>query len=452
VLAFLAIIRASVAYSGPFKNGILPEEGMMGTRLLLADDSITIQKVVGIIFANEDYDLTVVDNGVSALEKASELVPDVMLVDALMPGRNGYEVCQEVRADARLAHIPLLLMTGAFEPFDEEKSQQCGADDFISKPFESQHLVDKVKKLIALGVERASSPAPPVEAVVAAEPVVGIEPASFVPAPEVDPWADVEAAPQPIIEPRAEMFDEPFSSFDVAAVEELPLETEGFAVEMVEALPGDDPWGVFDLSDTEDLPTASHDEIVQPQTAMMEEHFVFDAVSPEELPLSVELEEPPATFVPDGFDAKWEPMEEENYPFQSEEITPAGETFAVGMGEPLAMLSDEPAQYSQEVAPVESEPEVPVIASGLHVAPMLAEPAMPGLTESAAAALAAAAAVEKPSPQEPAPAVLGEEQLRAVLAQLSRETIEKIVWEIVPDLAETLIREEIRRLKAGVRD
>jgi CheY-like chemotaxis protein len=451
VLAFLAIIRASVAQIGPLINGNLPEEGMMGTRLLLADDSITIQKVVGIIFANEDYDLTVVDNGVSALEKASELVPDVMLVDALMPGRSGYEVCQEVRADARLAHIPLLLMTGAFEPFDEEKSQQCGADDFISKPFESQHLVDKVKKLIALGLERASSPAPPIEAVVTAEPA-GIEPTPVIPAPEVDPWADMEAAPQPIIEPRAEMFDEPLSSFDVAAVEELPLETEGFAVEMVEALPGDDPWGVFDLSDTEDLPTVSHDEIVQPQATAPGEPFVFDAAPSDEFSLPVDLEEPPGSFVPDGFDAKWEPMEEENYPFQSEEMTPAGETFAVGMGEPLAMLSNEPAQYFQEVAPVESEPEVPVIASGLHVAPMLAEPAMPGLTESAAAALAAAAAVEKPALQEPAPAALAEEQLRSVLAQLSRETIEKIVWEIVPDLAETLIREEIRRLKAGVRD
>ena len=112
----------------------------MSNKLLLADDSITIQKVVGIIFANEDYELTVVDNGNAALEKAREMQPDIILVDALMPGKTGYEVCAEVRHDPALKTTPLLLMTGAFEPFDEDKAKQCGADDFISKPFESVEI------------------------------------------------------------------------------------------------------------------------------------------------------------------------------------------------------------------------------------------------------------------------------------------------------------------------
>lgn len=131
----------------------------MSNKLLLADDSITIQKVVGIIFANEDYELTVVDNGDAALEKAKQIIPDIILVDALMPGKNGYEVCAGVRRDPKLNTIPLLLMTGAFEPFDEDKARQSGADDFISKPFESQQLIDRVKKLIELGKERVSVPA-----------------------------------------------------------------------------------------------------------------------------------------------------------------------------------------------------------------------------------------------------------------------------------------------------
>ena len=71
----------------------------MGKKLLLADDSITIQKVVGIIFANEDYELTVVDNGNAALDKARELLPDIIMVDALMPGKTGYEVCEAVRRE-----------------------------------------------------------------------------------------------------------------------------------------------------------------------------------------------------------------------------------------------------------------------------------------------------------------------------------------------------------------
>jgi CheY-like chemotaxis protein len=107
----------------------------MGKKLLLADDSITIQKVVGIIFANEDYELTIVDNGAAALAKARQSRPDIMLVDALMPGMGGYEVCEEVRRDPALSTVPILLMTGAFEPFDEDKARRSGADDFISKPF-----------------------------------------------------------------------------------------------------------------------------------------------------------------------------------------------------------------------------------------------------------------------------------------------------------------------------
>ncbi len=104
----------------------------MGTKLLLADDSITIQKVVGIIFASEDYELAIVDNGDAALVKASETMPDVLLVDAVMPGKTGYEVCEEVRRDPLLKGVPILLLPGAFEPFDEEKARQSGADDFIS--------------------------------------------------------------------------------------------------------------------------------------------------------------------------------------------------------------------------------------------------------------------------------------------------------------------------------
>src|SRR5512138_2304627 len=118
---------------------------MMGSKVLLADDSVTIQKVVGIIFANEEYDLTVVDNGDAAIRKAREIVPDVMLVDALMPGKDGYDVCREIRRDPQLSHVALLLMTGAFETVDEEKSRQSGADDFITKPFESQALIDLTK-------------------------------------------------------------------------------------------------------------------------------------------------------------------------------------------------------------------------------------------------------------------------------------------------------------------
>jgi CheY-like chemotaxis protein len=121
----------------------------MPKTLLLADDSVTIQKVVGISFANEDIVLLTVDNGDDAIARAREARPDVILADVVMPGKNGYDVCQVIKADPSLAHIPVLLLTGTFEAFDEQRAARVGADGHITKPFEAQSLVDTVNGLLA---------------------------------------------------------------------------------------------------------------------------------------------------------------------------------------------------------------------------------------------------------------------------------------------------------------
>jgi CheY-like chemotaxis protein len=100
----------------------------MGKTLLLADDSVTIQKVVGISFASEDIAITTVDNGDDAIAKARELRPDMVLADVVMPGKNGYEVCEAIKADPSLQHIPVLLLTGTFEAFDEERAEQASPE------------------------------------------------------------------------------------------------------------------------------------------------------------------------------------------------------------------------------------------------------------------------------------------------------------------------------------
>jgi CheY-like chemotaxis protein len=129
----------------------------MPKTLLLADDSVTIQKVVGISFANEDIVLLTVDNGDDAIARAREARPDVILADVVMPGKNGYDVCQAIKADASLAHIPVLLLTGTFEAFDEQRASRVGADGHITKPFEAQALVDKVNALLAHPPQRAGA-------------------------------------------------------------------------------------------------------------------------------------------------------------------------------------------------------------------------------------------------------------------------------------------------------
>lgn len=120
----------------------------MPKHILLADDSVTIQKVVELTFSEGDYQVTCVSNGKLALQAIQERRPDILLCDVIMPELNGYEVCSSVKHTPELAGIPVVLMTGTFEPFDEEKARNAGADTFITKPFESKLLVEKVEELL----------------------------------------------------------------------------------------------------------------------------------------------------------------------------------------------------------------------------------------------------------------------------------------------------------------
>lgn len=134
----------------------------MAKRILLADDSITIQKVISITFASEDYDLVVVGDGEAAIQKARELKPDLIMADVAMPGKTGYEVCSFVKNDPGLKETPVLLLAGTFEPLNKDAAIKAGADDSIVKPFESQELLDKVRELLSRsgGAETAAAPKP----------------------------------------------------------------------------------------------------------------------------------------------------------------------------------------------------------------------------------------------------------------------------------------------------
>ncbi len=118
-------------------------------KILLADDSITIQKVVELTFSEGDYQVVCVSNGAQALRKIPEVRPDVVLLDVIMPEKNGYEVCEQIKRNPATSGIPVLLLTGTFEPFDRKRADAAGAQGHLTKPFESQTLVSKVEELIA---------------------------------------------------------------------------------------------------------------------------------------------------------------------------------------------------------------------------------------------------------------------------------------------------------------
>jgi CheY-like chemotaxis protein len=118
-------------------------------KLLLADDSVTIQKVVNLTFADEGIEVITVGDGDAAMERFVENVPDLVLVDVNMPGLDGYRICEMIKQDDETRHIPVILLVGSFEPFDEEEARRVGADDYLTKPFQSiRQLVSKVSGLL----------------------------------------------------------------------------------------------------------------------------------------------------------------------------------------------------------------------------------------------------------------------------------------------------------------
>jgi CheY-like chemotaxis protein len=120
----------------------------MTLKLFIADDSVTIQKIVGLAFSSEDAIVQSVSSGDSALDEVRAFKPDVVLADVFMPGCNGYEVCAHIKEDPELKNTPVILLVGTFEPFDESEASRVKCDGYLTKPFDTTELIQKVHKLI----------------------------------------------------------------------------------------------------------------------------------------------------------------------------------------------------------------------------------------------------------------------------------------------------------------
>lgn len=135
---------------------------MSRRKLLLADDSVTIQKVVNLTFADEGVDVETVGDGDTAMERLSGSRPDIVLADVNMPGLSGYQICERLRADEATRDIPVILLVGSFEPFDEGEASRVGANAYLTKPFQSiRQLITQVNELIDASkpVESGETPA-----------------------------------------------------------------------------------------------------------------------------------------------------------------------------------------------------------------------------------------------------------------------------------------------------
>jgi CheY-like chemotaxis protein len=167
-------------------------------KLLLADDSTTIQRVVELTFSGEDIEVVTVNDGDQAIARIPIEKPDIILADIAMPKRSGYEVAAFVKGRADLAHVPVLLLAGAFEPVDDARVQQARCDGVLVKPFEPQQVVARVREL----VERGS--AAPVPAPVAAPPAAAWTEPGRIRATAPEPARELAPAPRPLVAGRPE--------------------------------------------------------------------------------------------------------------------------------------------------------------------------------------------------------------------------------------------------------
>lgn len=187
-------------------------------KILVADDNSNIQKMVGLALKDQGIDVVAVGNGEAAVRKIADVRPDLVLADVFMPVRNGYEVCQFVKMDSSLSHIPVILLVGAFDPLDEQEAQRVGADGVLKKPFiPPDPLISMVKSALqrsgsgpvsapaakfdepaAFGAKEIMSPVNPSVPTVSAAPVQEFNLGSSPEAMSESFVEDVPVRPEPI--------------------------------------------------------------------------------------------------------------------------------------------------------------------------------------------------------------------------------------------------------------
>lgn len=194
----------------------------MARSILLADDSVTIRRIVDLAFRDTGILVVAVGSGADAIDRLRTSRPDVVLADVSMPAPDGYDVCREVKASTH--PVPVLLLRGAFDPFDAARAETCGADGTLTKPFEADRLVERVRSLIG----REDGGRPPTE-----DDGAGAEPVR-----SLDEIARAEPGPPRSAGPVAETAPPPAETRSMPpSVEGAPEEPREVPVHIVEPPP-----------------------------------------------------------------------------------------------------------------------------------------------------------------------------------------------------------------------
>jgi CheY-like chemotaxis protein len=359
----------------------------MTKKILVADDSLTIQKVVELTFSDADYLLTCVANGRLALERVREDPPDLILADVVMPEKNGYEVCEAIKRNPATAGIPVVLLAGTFEPFDRDRAERLGCDAIVSKPFDSHQLFRKVEELLAgRGAVAITGAAAPARAAPARETPV------FTPAP-----------PSPF---QGGFVEEDFTG----SIRNL---RGAGSAEALESLYG-----------PEDVETAL---------------AAFREVEPASAPAARERDTP----VVRTAEAREEPIVTDDgrtqridvSEFRAPRATDAVAARPVRVAETVPDVGDDTAPNAPVVEPL---PPLPVPAPSAS-APADVSPPVAATPSGDRIRELTDSEIER----------LAERLASKVVERLSDRVVREVAWEVVPEMAELVVRERIRELESG---
>jgi CheY-like chemotaxis protein len=377
----------------------------MPHKLLLADDSVTIQRVIELTFADEDVEVIAVGDGQKAIERIEADRPDIVLADVGMPERDGYEVAAFVKNSAHLAHIPVLLLTGAFEPVDEQRAGAVGCDGVLAKPFEPHMVITRVKELLAGGAASRGLMRGPAGVSEVVGPAVSAAAAD----------AEAPAAPEAASVPDAAVA--PLESVSEPAPERpallLPAEAAGTLARDSRRTPIAVPGFGAPVP-----PAETH--------AALDDYFDrLDAAF-------ATLQQAPS----DGAAA----------PAAGTGFAAAADTQGTGAGQEPPASASQPAVQAAPVPAPTSAPAVRAQAPGIAQAFSALFAAERGETSPDAPAFIGPAAVPQVSVDD-----LAERVTRQVLERLSDRVVRDTVTDIVSRVAERLVRDEIERVKATLK-
>jgi CheY-like chemotaxis protein len=467
----------------------------MPVRILLADKSITIQKVVEMLFSGKEYEVVSVSDGETALSEAGRAVPDVVLADVDLPRLDGYTFSERLKKDPKLATAPVILMMSRDDVYDAGRGKQAEIIDTIVKPFESQELIGKVKKALLAAPSRSAAatpqpaPAPPRTAAVPPAPATvkappaAARPKTAAPADifdiisEAPTQADVKRVSAPAMEEsvyevepvvEVEEVDEPLGR-DVAtalpigarAVEEMRAGL-GLTAKREEPKPEPELFEAFDLAmETEPQPAPS------PKRPVVSAPPPSPPAAPVQTPTLPESElrkmaeqtianmakdvfaKLPPVQAPSVSDEMLRGMVEEkvsNMTREAFEKLPAVQPHALSASDVWSVAEEAVQKIATEF--FEGRQSAPALQSAT-----LPESELRGMAEGTIARMSEEVLKKMPPPQFPK---ISEETVRRgiedavskIAREVAREVIEKVAWEVIPQLAEVMIKEEIERLKA----